>query len=193
MQPRHRLTVDAYLAATPELDVRHEWVNGEAYAMAGGTPLHAAVAMNVGVALTLACRGRPCRPTSSDQRVYVAETEAFFYPDVSVVCGPFRYAAIDPHSLINPAVLFEVLSPTTADFDRGAKFEHYRHLPDLKHYVLVDPEERHVIHHARTPEGWLRRDLHGGDLVLGGLDLVVPIDALYADLDAVRVAAVDAG
>ncbi|MFT4626744.1 MAG: Uma2 family endonuclease [Myxococcota bacterium] len=184
MEPRRALSEADYLSLSPG-ELRRELVNGEVYAMGGGSPRHAAVTANLIVALTLATRGRPCRPTSPDQRVYVAETGAYLYPDVALVCGPFLYSAGDAHSLVNPSVLVEVLSPSTGDYDQGAKFDHYRRLPTLRHYVLVDPAARHVVHHARMAEGWLRRDLEDGDLVLLGLDVRVPLDAIYADLDAV--------
>jgi len=185
MNPRRTLSEADYLAECEGWELRHEWVNGEAYAMSGGTPRHAAVATNLILGLGDATRGKPCRPTSADQRIYVESTGAYVYPDVTLVCGPFRFADQDPLSLINPSVVVEVLSPSTANYDHGAKFDHYRRIPTLRHYVLVDPEQRHVVHHARTEEGWLRRDLEEGDLVLRDLELTVPLDEIYADLDAV--------
>jgi len=185
MEPRRALSEADYLTMSETWEIRHELVNGEAYAMSGGSPRHAAVAANVMVALSMATQGKPCRPTSSDQRVYVENTGAYLYPDVTMVCGPFQFAEQDAHSLVNPSVVVEVLSPSTADYDHGAKMDHYRRIPSLRHYVLVDPAERHVVHHARTEEGWLRRDLEHGDLSLRDLQLVIPLDAIYADLDAV--------
>lgn len=185
MEPRRALSEADYLALSETWEIRHEFVNGEACAMSGGSPRHAAVTMNVGGAFLAATRGRPCRPTSSDQRIYVENTGAYLYPDVTVVCGPFQFADQDANSLANPSVVVEVLSPSTANYDHGAKMDHYRRIPSLRHYVLIDPSERHVVHHARTEEGWLRRDLEEGDLSLRDLDIAISLDAIYADLDAV--------
>jgi len=168
MEPLPEMTLAAYLALDAEAELRHEWVNGEVYAMSGGTSRHAAVIANTIVALGVATRRGPCRPASSDQRVHVPDTGAYLYPDVALVCGPYEH--VDRGlTITNPSVLFEVLSPTTANYDQGAKFEHYRRLPSLRHYVLIDPDKVHVVHHRRMDDGWFRRDLTEGELVLDGL------------------------
>jgi len=112
--PRRELSRDDYLALSETWEVRHEWVNGEAYAMAGGTRRHAAVAVNVATTLGLALRGRPCRAINSDQRIFVAATDAYFYADGGVVCGPFDHPDGDSWSVTKPVVLVEVLSVATA-------------------------------------------------------------------------------
>lgn len=176
-----------YLTRSPGWELRHEWIDGEAWAMAGGSPLHAAVIANVIAAATLCLRGTGCRVSASDQRVRVEATGNYFYPDVTVVCGPYRRSDADADSIVNPRVLIEVLSPSTADFDFGRKFDNYRQLPSLTDVLLIDPERPHVVHLARTEEGWLRRDLHEGSIVLRGVDaLALHVDDVYADLDAVR-------
>lgn len=180
-----KLSAAEYVAASATWDTRHEWVNGEAWAMSGGRPRHAAVIANAIAALAERLRGGPCRVASSDQRVHVRATRAWFYPDASVICGPWITDPDDPLSITNPSVLVEVLSPSTADFDRGAKFEHYRRLASLTDYVLVDPDARHVTHLRRTAEGWARVDLHEGALELAGPGVSLPVDALYADLEHV--------
>jgi Uma2 family endonuclease len=182
--PRRALSYADYVREAPDWDEKHEWVNGEAYAMSGGSARHAAVTLNAAVALANRLRGTPCRATSSDQRVHVPATGAALYPDVTVVCGPYAYADHDPHAVTNPTVLVEVLSPSTSDYDQGAKFGHYRRLASRQDVLFVDPDTRHVIHHTRHGDGWLRRDLEDGDVVLSSLDLRIPLDELYADLDA---------
>jgi Uma2 family endonuclease len=162
------MTLEDYLALDASSDLRHEWINGEVTAMSGGTSRHAAVSANVVGALWTATRSGPCRPTSSDQRIHVPETGAFLYADAALVCG--RYQHVDAgRTICNPSVVFEVLSPSTARHDQGAKFEHYRRLVSLAHIVLIDPDDVHVIHHKRVDGGWLRRDLHDGELVLDDL------------------------
>ncbi len=182
------MTLEDYLALDAEAELRHEWVNGEVYAMSGGTSRHAAVIANTIIALGVATRGGPCRPTSSEQRIHIPGTGAFLYPDAALICGPYEHVD-DGLTVTNPTVLFEVLSPSSANYDQGAKFEHYRHLPSLQHYVLIDPDEVHVIHHKRMDDGWFRRDLSDGEVVLDGLPdgatLRLLLSDLYDRLDAI--------
>lgn len=181
------MTVDDYLALTDgsvALDDRLEWVNGEMYAMAGGTPEHAAVASNVNAALWVALKGKPCRPTTGDQRIAINETGVYVYPDVVVVCGPFHRAA-DGISITNPSVVVEVLSPSTASFDRGGKFEHYTRMTSLTDYVLVEPETRLVTHYRRQSDGWLRRDYRSGTVCMMDGELSITVEDIFADLDNV--------
>ena len=185
MQVRRRLTREDYLALSETWDVRHEWVNGEVTAMSGGTSRHAAVAVNLTFALFQALGERPCRPINADQRIHVEATDALLYADVGVICGPFQHSAADPHGITNPVVLIEVLSPSTRDYDQGAKFDHYRRLPSLQHYVLVDPDVPHLIHHRRLGDGWLRHDHTEGRVMLDAVEVELHLDAVYAKLDAV--------
>jgi len=179
-------TVEEYLEHTRTSSVKYEWVNGQAWAMTGGRLRHQAVATNVVIALGVRLKGRPCRPVNSDQRVYVEQTDNFYYPDASVICGPFQRAEPDPHSIVNPTCIVEVLSPSTRNYDLGGKFEDYRLIPTLRDALFIDPHDRRVIHLARTDQGWLRRDLTQGAVVLTGLDgLALPLDEIYADLEDV--------
>jgi len=180
------MTEAEYLEASKTWKDKHEWVGGQAWAMTGARTIHNAVAMNVGSALKVALRGGPCRPVSGDQRTYVESAGTYFYADVTVLCGPAIHPDHDPMSIVNPTVLIEVLSPTTRDYDLGTKLEHYRTIATLRDMVFIDPDRSHVIHYARIDEGWLRRDLHDGALVLTGLDdCRLPLDAVYDDLDNV--------
>lgn len=113
------MTVAEYLAASAGWEVRYEYVNGEILAMSGGRPRHAAVIANVAVALGSRLRGRPCRVASSDLRIHVPETDAWLYPDLTVIRGPWETAPDDPISVTNPSAVVEVLSPSTRDYDRG--------------------------------------------------------------------------
>lgn len=184
-QPAERMTVAEYLAASATWEVRHEWVNGEILAMSGGRPRHAAVIQNVAEALGSRLRGGPCRAASSDLRVHIPDTGAWLYPDLTVICGPWETAPDDPITVTNPSVIVEVLSPTTADYDRGAKVEHYRRLPSVTDMLLIDPDVRHVTHLRRTDEGWLRMDRADGDIELRTLGISVPVESIYADLEHV--------
>ena len=172
-----------YLTAETASDLRHEYLQGEAWAMAGGTPEHGALAAAVIGELRAALRGKPCRVYSSDVRVRVSETGLSTYPDASVVCGRLLTAAEDPDAVTNPTVLVEVLSDTTEAYDRGAKAAHYRRIPSLREYVLVSQIEPLVEVYRRTESGrWELLEARAGDAVeLASLGIHIDVTALYAN------------
>jgi Uma2 family endonuclease len=152
-----RSTREEFVSLERASNVKHEFLDGVIYAMAGGSPEHAAIAMNVGVLLSVALRGRPCRVYSSDLRVRVLETGLETYPDVTVVCGREELDPGDPHVITNPVVLVEVLSPSTETYDRGEKLRHYKQIPSLREVVLVDHREQLVEVHRREDDGTFTR------------------------------------
>jgi Uma2 family endonuclease len=119
----HRYTFRDYLDLEETSSVRHEFLEGEIYGMAGGTPEHAALTMSAGAALLAAARGGPCRVHSSDLRVRVLATGLVTYPDVTVVCGPYETDPDSPTTITNPRVVVEVTSDSTEEYDRGEKLE----------------------------------------------------------------------
>ena len=132
-----RVSVDEYVALDRASEERWEYVNGEAFAMAGASAKHNAIVMNISLALGTALRGTPCFALGSDQKIATVATRSYHYPDVTVVCGKPRYAKDDDHAITNPTVLFEVLSESTSDYDRGAKLDHYATIAELQEYVVV--------------------------------------------------------
>jgi Uma2 family endonuclease len=182
---KRAMSVDEYRTLEREADARHEFINGEAYAMAGGTAEHACIQANVTGALWTRLRGKPCRPSSNDQKVFVPETGSYLYADLTVVCGGFEYHPADENAVTNPRVLVEVLSESTADYDRGTKFQHYKRLQSLAEYVLVSQDEQRVEVRQRVEEGWLIREVTEGAVHLASLDLDIPLDEIY-DLEGVR-------
>ena len=177
------MTYAEYLNFEATADVRHEYIHGEIYAMTGGTSRHAAVATNLTVALGAALRGKPCRPTNGDQRIRVPGTQSSFYADVVVVCDRYQHAGDDPHGLTNPTVIVEVLSPSTEAHDRGVKFEHYRRLPSLQHYLLVSADERLVEHRQRNAHGWQMSHHTDGAVDLAAVGVTLTLDEIYDDLE----------
>lgn len=147
-----RFGLREYLSFEASSNVKHEYVGGQIYAMAGGTPEHAALAAAFLGQLYAQLRSGRCRPYDADLRVRVRAADLLTYPDVTVVCGPVERDAEDPLSAVNPTLVVEVLSESTEHYDRGAKFEHYKKLPTLRQYVLVS-------HRERVVEVWTR----GGD------------------------------
>ena len=188
MQTREhkRLSVEDYIALDRATDERWEYVGGEAFAMAGASPRHNAIAMNIAVTLANALRNRPCFPLGSDQKVATLATGAFHYPDITVVCGKPSFAPKDEHAITNPSVLFEVLSEGTSDYDRGEKFDHYATIPELREYVVVFSATRRIEHRKRTSDGkWLVSDAIGGEVALDALGISLALADVYADLDRV--------
>jgi Uma2 family endonuclease len=175
-----------YLALEAASPVKMQFVDGVAYAMAGGSPAHAQLAAEMIIALGFLLRSGKghCRVFTADLKIHVAALGDSFYPDASVVCGQPEVAAVDANAVINPILLVEILSDSTESYDRGKKFRAYRRLPSLRHYILASQDEARLEHYRRNDDGtWTLTIAEAGAKValpdLGG-DLVV--DDLYAGL-----------
>ena len=177
------MTYAEYLAAEAVTEVRHEYLNGEVWAMAGGTPQHSALAAAVILELGTALRGKPCRLFTSDLRVRVLETDLSTYPDVSIVCGQLETAPADKEAITNPIVLVEVLSDSTEAYDRGAKAAHYRRIPSLREYVLVSQAEPRIEIQRRTEGGrWELLEARAGEAIeLASIGARLDVSAVYAN------------
>ena len=176
------MTYAQYLALEEPSLVKHEYLHGEVWAMAGGTPSHARIGMNVGIALGNALKGRPCVVYSSDLRVRIEETDRSTYPDITVVCGKSVAASDDANAIVNPTLIVEVLSDSTEASDRGEKFAHLQHLPSLKEYVLVS-QKLQRIEVFRRGEGstWMLLPFTSGRVPLLSVDAVLEFAEVYAD------------
>jgi Uma2 family endonuclease len=153
-----------YLAFEASSNVKHEYLDGQIYAMAGGTPNHAALAAAVIGLLFPQLRNGPCRALDADLRIRVGATGLATYPDVTVVCGARELDSEDHYAVTNPTLIVEVLSPSTEAYDRGDKFDHYKMLPSLRQYVLVSHDERKIDVWARGSEDvWTRTVAGDGD------------------------------
>lgn len=177
------MTYAQYLVAEAGSEVRHEYLNGEVWAMAGGTPEHGALALALAGELREALRGKSCRLYSSDVRVRIAGTGLTTYPDLSVVCGQLETAPDDPDAILNPVVLVEVLSGTTEGYDRGAKAAHYRRIPSLREYVLVSQDDPLVEVYRRGQSGrWELLEARPGESIeLASLGIRLDVAAVYAN------------
>jgi Uma2 family endonuclease len=143
---RQRFTYDEYLVLEEIAEVKHEFLGGEVWAMAGGSPEHAAIIGNVTTLLNIQLRGQRCRVHSTELRVRVKATGLGTYPDVTVVCGRLERDPDDRtgHTAVNPRVIVEVPSPSTEDYDRGEKLSHYQMIPSLEEVVLVAHDRNEV-------------------------------------------------
>ncbi len=149
-QPQHLFDADAYLVWEADQSERHEYFQGEVFAMAGVTENHITVALNAAVALRSHLKGTPCKVFISDMRVQVEAVDAYFYPDVVVRCQPKPADSGQAVSMDAPILIVEVLSNSTATWDRGGKFAAYRQLPSLQEYVLIDPQAQTVELYRRN-------------------------------------------
>ncbi len=174
------MTATEYLALERASDAKHEFLDGDLFAMSGGTHEHNLVSANFVAALHAALRGRPCIVYTSDMRVR-SPRGLYAYPDVSALCGRPEFEDDTRDALLNPAVLVEVLSDSTEAYDRGRKFDLYRAMPSLRDYVLASQHEPLVEHFWRQPDGsWVLRALHPGDsLQLASLGCEVAVADLY--------------
>ena len=181
----HFITEEEYLKQEAVSPTKHEYFNGRIYAMSGGSNTHAILCTNSAVTAANGLRGRPYRVVGSQQRVKIEATGLLTYPDVSIYCPPARFEGRHNETLLNPVVLIEVLSPSTASYDRGEKFQNYSQLPSLTDYLLITQERVLVEHFRRRENDWVLRSYNQRDqqVELPDIDLVLPLSELYADVD----------
>jgi Uma2 family endonuclease len=173
----------AYLAWEDQQAEKHEYLRGEVFAMVGARREHVVVAGNLYAALKQRLRGGPCQAYVSDLKLRVEAADAYFYPDVMVSCDPRDHAA--SQFVAHPTLIVEVLSESTAAFDRGDKFAAYRTLPSLQEYVLVDIQARRVETFRRTADqDWLFHAYlsGGGDCLFPALGVSVPFDEIFENV-----------
>ncbi len=181
----HRFTFDEYVTLEQDSGVKHEFLAGQVWAMSGGSPEHAAIAVNVSTLLNVALRGKQCRTYSSDLRIRAKATGLGTYADVTVICGEVE---IDPedrkrHTALNPRLVVEVLSPSTEDYDRGAKLGHYKTIPSLAEIMLVAHDRREVEIIRREPDdSWSREIVRAGERArLLSIACELSVDEIYRD------------
>lgn len=178
-----RYTYDEYLAIERETGVRHEWYDGYVYAMAGGTLAHGALSAAIVSELRDLARKCGCVVFSSDTKVRIEAAKLSTYPDASVVCGPIETARVDANAMTNPTIVVEVLSNSTEKYDRGDKWESYRQLPSLKHFVLVSQSKPHIEVYTREGDHWTLRDAFAGEsATLDALGGSIAVDSVYAGI-----------
>lgn len=177
------ISEDEYVEGEKISPFKHEWFQGEVFAMAGGTPDHSAIGVNITIAVGSRLRGKACRVFNGDLQVKVEATGLRTYPDVSVVCPPER---LDRNSLLNPKILIEVLSPSTENYDRTVKFDHFKQIESLTDYLLISTNCVRVEQYTRAEnESWTLRTftLRSETVSLPSADVELPLDEIYERLD----------
>ncbi|MBD2427499.1 Uma2 family endonuclease [Phormidium sp. FACHB-1136] len=171
-----------YLAWEAQQDEKYAYVDGEVFAMTGGTIPHNLIAGNLFALLKSHVRQRGCRVFIADVKVQISRNGPYHYPDVMVSCDPRDKNAI---KLIQyPCLIVEVLSPSTAAYDRSDKFTHYRQIPTLQDYVLIDAEKISIDRYRRIADRhWdVQTYLAGESLDLPSIDWEIPLERIYEDV-----------
>jgi len=189
MSSQHALAVftpEEYLALERLSEIRHEFLDGTVYAMAGESPTHSAICFNLAGALHPQLRETNCRGFSPNMKVRAGESGLYAYPDLAVACGETFFHDRHGDVLLNPVVVFEVLSRSTQAYDRGEKFERYKSIETLRDYVLVSQDRALLEHFSRQPDGtWSRSELTGTDaaLTLESINCRVALADVYDRID----------
>lgn len=183
----HRFTPEEYFAWEEQQQIRHEYIDGEVYAMTGGTLNHSEIAGNLTFLFKAHLRGRGCRVLNSDGRVNIYDSDDYVYPDLTVSCDERDKS--NTQFVKYPCLIVEVLSPTTEAYDRGDKFFMYRRAPSLQDYVLVSANKMaiDVFHRDNLAEPTLRErgnwdilNYRSGDIVeLKSINLTFPIEEVF--------------
>ena len=173
-----------YLELERASSIRHEYADGEIFAMSGGTIEHSSVVASIGGEIRAALQGGRCRVLTSDMRINIPATGRYVYPDGSIGCA--RPQFVDEHrdTLVNPRVIIEVLSDSTEGYDRGDKFAQYRSVASIEEYVLASQKEPKIEVFTRQADAsWMLRVYGPGERVaLKSLECVIEVDRVYLDV-----------
>ena len=177
------MTAEEFLAWEAGQTERHDFVDGEVFAMAGAEDRHITASLNMAFALRQHLSGTPCRTYMADMKVAAADERSFFYPDVVVTCSP-----ADRQSRLikrEPTFIAEVLSPGTAAYDLGGKFAHYRQIPTLREIAFIDLDARRADVYRKGADGlWVLHPFDAGaDVQLASVDLTITAAALFTEVD----------
>jgi Uma2 family endonuclease len=194
-QPIRKVTPAEYLVRERAATYRSEYFDGEMFAMAGGSPRHSLIKVNVTGELRERLKGAPCTAYDSDLRILISATGLYTYPDASVICGPLEYEDEHHDTVLNPTLLVEVLSGSTEAYDRGKKFGHYRQIPALREYLLVAQEEPRIERFLRNDDNtWTLTEVAGLDAILAlpSLGIEIALREVYDKVDFSEPARADA-
>ncbi len=179
------LTPEEYLDIERKSEIRSEYINGRMIAMSGASWRHSIVGGNLFRELSSQLRGRACEAHTNDLRVKVSPTGMYTYPDIVALCGKAELEDEHLDTLLNPAVIIEVLSDSTEAYDRGEKFAHYRRIDSLREYVLVSQNKIRIEHYRRDADRWILSEVSGPDAVLHleSIDCHVAVSTIYEKVE----------
>ena len=184
-QTESRFDIESYLPWEETQVERHEYFSGEVFAMSGGSDAHYTITLNLATNLKTALSGTPCRRFVSDMKVRIATADAVLYPDVFVTCYSRDKTPESALAKAYPLLVAEVLSESTAAYDRGRKFEIYQKIPELQEYLLIEPDRLDADLFRKNEAGlWVMHPAGEGDTIeLSSVGLRLPLADLYADVD----------
>jgi len=184
-QTESRFDVESYLAWEETQAERHEYFAGEVFAMSGGSDAHYTITLNLAASLKSALAGTPCRPFVSGMKVRIASADAMLYPDVFVTCDSRDKAPESALAKAHHVLVAEVLSDSTAAYDRGRKFEIYQKIPELQEYLVIEQDRPHADLFRKNEAGfWVMYPAGKDDTIeLSSVGLRLPLADLYADVD----------
>lgn len=184
--PKTKLTPEDYLKFERKSEERHEYFDGEIFAMSGAKRNHNKVVGNLSGLIWQHLKGKDCEFYPTDMRVFVPETGLYTYPDLVVVCGEPEFQDDVFDTLLNPILLIEVLSETTESYDRGKKFQHYRSIESLQEYILVSQNEARIEKYVRHGDGfWLLSEAVGIDsnIEFSSIECEIELSEVYDKID----------
>ena len=170
----NKMTVEEYLAHEQETGIKHEYIDGEIFAMAGGSRHHTAIITNCSGELREQVRKKPCQAYTSEIKVKINDLK-YVYPDFTVVCDEQEYADEVETMLVNPTLVGEVMSPSSGDYDQGTKAGYYRSLPSVQQYLLLNQDKPYAQLFTRNDIGWQLQEFEG-------LDAVIPLKPIGCEL-----------
>jgi Uma2 family endonuclease len=181
-----KISVEDYLSGEPHAEIKHEYIDGQVYAMAGASERHNRIALNIAIQLRSTSRGTPCGVFMSDMKFKHATFNIVYYPDVMLVCDT---SDNDAYVKQRPCLIAEVLSPSTATIDRREKWHTYRNTPSLRYYLLVNPDAPIVEIYSRAQDdGWLRSTLEADDVLsidCPPINTSLTLHDIYEDVDVI--------
>lgn len=178
---------EQYLALERKAAHKSEYINGRILAMGGASRQHNQITFNLSIALGVQLKGRACVAYSSDMRVTAQQTGLYTYPDIVATCEEPQFEDTSVDTLLNPALIIEVLSESTEAYDRGGKFAHYRRIPALKEYILISQSAICVEHYLRQDERWLFTEIcdPAATLILDAIDCRLSITDIYDKVEII--------
>jgi len=180
------LSPSEYLTFEREAADRHEYYKGEIFAMSGASFKHNIIEDNVRGTLHTFLKGKNCRSFGSNLRVHIPQNTLYTYPDVLIVCDKPIFQDDTFDTLLNPTVIIEILSPSTANYDRGAKFDLYREINSLKEYILIDASTIHFVHYVKNADNtWTLSESKtlADSFYINAIGLKLPLLEVYASVE----------
>jgi len=180
------LSIEEYVALEKEAEIKYEYHDGTVYAMAGGTIEHGLICGNIfgEIRANLRTKKSNCRPINSEVKLHIQSINRFLYPDAMVICGDIEKSEDEINAVTNPILIVEVLSKTSASYDRGDKFYFYRQIKSLQEYILIEQDKAQIEIYKRESDLWKITRISGleSKLYLTALDISIDIEEIYRDV-----------